>query len=71
MGHRLVKRAAPKKRVMITLPARVFWEFRDFAIVRGLSQARAGEVIITRYMKKEVKEFQGGMVNQQEQGGKE
>jgi len=46
VGHRLLKRTGQKKRVTITLPLKVFREFRAFAIGRGVSQARAGELII-------------------------
>lgn len=46
-----------KKRVMVTLPLRVFREFRAFAIERGLSQARAGEMIIKVYMNKGLEDF--------------
>lgn len=44
------RKGVKKKRVMVTLPLKVFREFRAFAIGRGISQAGAGELIIGVYM---------------------
>ena len=46
-----------KRRVMISLPVAVFREFRAFAIGRDLSQARAGELIVTTFMGRGLESF--------------
>lgn len=63
------RKGVKKKRVMVTLPLRVFREFRAFAIGRGLSQAGAGELIIGVYMQKGLEPFLEYLADKQKHKG--